>query len=271
MNQLHRYSMKIIYIGTNFSGWQKNSNGKTIQETIENALFLIGGKIFKFLLVAAGRTDTGVHSLGQIAHFDSDHEIDMDFFLVHLNSLLKIHPIYIDYIKKENNDFHARFSAKYRIYRYSLTVDRAAVFFNPHCLLIDKHLHSLKRLYHNNNILFDKSLLYDKIKELFSLFIGNHNFFNYSSNEYEGGRFFRTIDDIYFIEENNIFQVFIKSKSFLHHQIRLMVGAVLFSIKKEHTSNFIIESLSEKYNEKNSRLFLPMISSIGLCLYKVGY
>ena len=121
---MFNYLIKVEYDGTNFVGWQYQKNGISIQEKIEQVFRRILNK--KIKIVGAGRTDKGVHALNQCAHFKISTEIkDLKKFLNSVNFFLKKFLITIIEIKKKNLDFHARFSAKERIYEY-LIINRSS-------------------------------------------------------------------------------------------------------------------------------------------------
>ena len=109
----------IEYDGTDYVGWQKQKNGKSIQGEIENSLNKIFDKNIK--LFVAGRTDAGVHALGQVAHFEVDTKIEPKKIGLAINHYLgKENKIVIKKSSKENNKFHSRFSAIERIYEYKI-------------------------------------------------------------------------------------------------------------------------------------------------------
>ena len=112
-----RYQLFIEYVGTNFRGWQIQKKGATIQGLIQEKLTKLLKQ--KIILNGSGRTDTGVHAIEQSAHFDCKNEIkDLTKFLKSINFFLNDKGIAIKKIKKRNNKFHSRFSAKQRIYKY---------------------------------------------------------------------------------------------------------------------------------------------------------
>ena len=114
---MHRYQVLIEYVGTNFVGWQIQSNGKSIQKLIQTKLSKLLKE--KVSLVGSGRTDAGVHAIEQSAHFDCKKEIqNLDKFLKSVNHFVNNMNISITGIKKKKLNFHARFSAKQRIYKY---------------------------------------------------------------------------------------------------------------------------------------------------------
>jgi tRNA pseudouridine38-40 synthase len=114
---MHRYQILIEYVGTNFVGWQIQSKGKTIQKLIQTKLSKILKE--KILLIGSGRTDSGVHAIEQSAHFECKKKIqNLDKFLKSVNHFVNSMNVSIIKIKKRNRNFHARFSAKQRVYKY---------------------------------------------------------------------------------------------------------------------------------------------------------
>ena len=116
---MFRYQILIEYVGTSFSGWQIQKKGKTIQGLIQQKISKILKE--KIILIGSGRTDTGVHAIGQSAHFDCKSEIqNLNKFLKSINYFLNRDLITILKIKKRSSYFHSRFSAKMRIYKYMI-------------------------------------------------------------------------------------------------------------------------------------------------------
>ena len=114
---IFRYQILIEYVGTGFIGWQSQPKGKSVQKTIENSLKKILQE--KTSVVGQGRLDAGVHAISQSAHFDTKNKIlDINRFLKRLNFLVNRSFISILSIKKRNEKFHSRYSAKARIYKY---------------------------------------------------------------------------------------------------------------------------------------------------------
>jgi len=114
---MHRYQILIEYVGTNFIGWQIQSKGQSVQKLIQIKISKLLKE--KINLVGSGRTDSGVHAIGQSAHFDCKKKIEnLDKFLKSINYFLNIKLVSITSIKKKSLNFHARFSAKQRIYTY---------------------------------------------------------------------------------------------------------------------------------------------------------
>ena len=114
---MFRYQILIEYVGTNFRGWQVQKKGKTIQGLIQEKISKLLKE--KILLIGSGRTDTGVHAIEQSAHFDCKNQIkETDKFLKSVNHFLNKDGVTVLKIKKRNTNFHARFSARMRVYKY---------------------------------------------------------------------------------------------------------------------------------------------------------
>ena len=114
---MHRYKILIEYVGTDFIGWQIQSKGNSIQKFIQNTIKKLLKE--KIILIGSGRTDTGVHAIEQSAHFDCKNEIkNLRLFFKSINYFINKKNISILNITKKNFKFHARFSAKQRIYKY---------------------------------------------------------------------------------------------------------------------------------------------------------
>ena len=121
---MFRYQILIEYIGTNFRGWQIQKKGKTIQGLLQEKISKLLKE--KIILLGSGRTDTGVHAIEQSAHFDCKNQIkEYEKFLKSINHFLNKDGVTVLKIKKRNKNFHARFSARIRIYKYVI-VNRLA-------------------------------------------------------------------------------------------------------------------------------------------------
>ena len=158
---MQRYKLKIEYDGTLFVGWQFQKNGLSIQEVLQNAIFNFSKE--KVIVVGAGRTDSGVHALEQIAHFDLKKKIDKKKFLPGLNQNIGNRPITILKISKATKKFHSRFDAKKRTYKY-IIINRQS----PLALQKNKAWHIRKKL----NIL--------TMKKGAKLLLGTHDSVSYT-------------------------------------------------------------------------------------------
>ena len=136
---MQRYKIKIEYEGTPFVGWQFQKNGKSIQEVLQKAIFKFSRE--KVTVIGAGRTDSGVHALGQTAHFDLKKKISKTKILPAINQNIENNSVTVLKVNKINKKFHARHDAKKRTYRY-LIVNRQS----PLALQKNKAWHIRKKL-----------------------------------------------------------------------------------------------------------------------------
>jgi tRNA pseudouridine38-40 synthase len=204
------YQIIIEYNGKNFVGWQKQKNGSSVQQAIEKIL----NKILKekIILYGSGRTDAGVHAMGQSAHFISKTKINNKFlFLNSINFFLHKKRISILKINKKKMNFHARFSAKKREYKY-IIVNRNA----PLSLEFNKawHIKSILNL--------------DLMKKAAKLLEGNKDFSTFRSSSCNAKSPIKTLKKATVKKLGNKIIITFKSQSFLQQQVRSMVGCIKF-------------------------------------------
>ena len=247
-----RYKLTVEYIGTNFSGWQKQKNSYSVQEALEkSASKLLQQKID---LVVAGRTDAGVHAEGQVAHLDLKKafcsrkmQLGINF---HLLSEKFGRDISIKKVIKVGPTFNARFSAKKKLYQYLI--------FNS---------------YYRSAILQDKSwwvrkeIDFKKIKKASNYFLGNHNFSSFRAKGCQAKSPIRTIENIKIVKEKNLIKINILAKSFLYNQIRIMVGTLMEIGTTEKEPIEVVRILNLK-NRKYAGITAP---PEGLTLKKISY
>ena len=216
-----KYKITIEYDGSNYVGWQRQDNGISIQESIEKAIIQLTGE--KIIIFGAGRTDAGVHALGQVAHFDLKKNFNTDNIRDGLNQYLRPQPISVLKAEEVNDDFHSRFSAKSRTYQYNISNRRAP-------LTIDK----------NKSWAVFKNLDVNKMEFEAKHFLGNHNLDAFRSAHCQSKSAIKTIDSILIIKKNENIFIRVSAKSFLHSQVRIMVvtlveigkGKIIKSIKR---------------------------------------
>lgn len=197
--------MDIRYRGSAFNGWQIQPNGTTVQEALEKALStLLKGET---AVTGSGRTDTGVHAAQQIAHFESDQEIDPDQLTYKLNSLLS-KDISIRWIKPVKDDAHARFSADSRKYHY--------------------HLHQAKDPFKQGlSYYFQPALDVDKINEACEIIRGWQNFECFSRVHTEVNHFNCEIHEARWTQNGDVYLFEIRANRFLRGMVRAIVGTLL--------------------------------------------
>jgi len=246
---MHRYQVLIEYVGTNFIGWQIQPKGRSIQKLIQIKISNLLKQ--KINLIGSGRTDAGVHAIGQSAHFDCKKKIEnLDNFLKSLNYFLNNQLISIIKIKKRNLNFHARFSAKQRIYRY--------VIFNR----VSKPSIEKDRVWHIRKKL-DLKLMKRGAKKL----LGVHDFSTFRSSNCSAKSPIKTITSIKVKVIKNRIEIIFKSKSFLQQQIRSMVGC----LKYLGETKWDLKKFEKIFKSKKRILCAPPAPAHGLFLEKVIY
>ena len=246
---MHRYQILIEYEGTNFIGWQIQSKGKSIQKLIQNIISKILKE--KIVIFGSGRTDAGVHAIEQSAHFDTKILIkNLDKFLLSLNHFLNKKLISILSIKKKKLNFHARFSAKERIYKY-IIFNRLS---NP-SIERNRGWHIRKKL--------NLKLMQNGAKKL----LGTHDFSAYRSSSCSAKNPIRTMTLVRIKKVHNRIEIQFKSKSFLQQQIRSMVGCLKYLSEKKWNLN----KFEKVLKLKKRTLCAPPAPSHGLFLEKVIY
>ena len=246
---MHRYQILIEYEGTNFIGWQIQSKGKSIQKLIQNIISKILKE--KIIIFGSGRTDAGVHAIEQSAHFDTKILIkNLDKFLLSLNHFLNKKLISILSIKKKKLDFHARFSAKQRIYKY-IIFNRLS---NP-SIERNRGWHIRKKL--------NLKLMQNGAKKL----LGTHDFSAYRASSCSAKNPIRTMTLVRIKKVHNRIEIQFKSKSFLQQQIRSMVGCLKYLSEKKWNLN----KFEKVLKLKKRTLCAPPAPSHGLFLEKVIY
>ncbi len=246
---MHRYQILIEYIGTSFVGWQIQKRGNSIQKTIQSTLSKLLKQ--KIKLYGSGRTDAGVHALEQSAHFDVKNEIlNINKFIKSLNFFLNLKMISIINIKKRNQKFHARYSAKERSYLY-LIQNR------PSPSIINKD-----RVWH-----IKKKLDFDLIKKGSKKLIGNHDFSTFRASNCNAKSPIRTLNDIIVRQSKTQIKFKFKSKSFLKNQVRSMVGCLKFIGEKKWS----LKKFENVIKSKNRKNCAPPAPAHGLYLEKITY
>jgi tRNA pseudouridine38-40 synthase len=204
---MHRYKLTIEYDGAPFRGWQRQANGISVQEAIEAALERACGE--QRAVHAAGRTDAGVHARGQVAHVDLAREWRGDRLRDALNAHLKPAPVAIISAEKVLPSFEARFSAIARHYVYRILNRRA-----PPTLEREHVWHVARRL--------DASVMHEAAQCL----VGKHDFSTFRAAECQANSPLRTLDRLDVIPCGEIIEIRAAARSFLHTQVRSMVGSL---------------------------------------------
>ena len=246
---MFNYQIIIEYNGTNYIGWQKQKKGISIQQTIEKTLT----KIFKekITLYGSGRTDSGVHATGQSAHFINKNKINNKFsFLNSANFFLRGKKISILKINIKKINFHARFEAKKREYRYVI-INRIASL----SLEFDRAWH----IKNNLNV----SLM----KKAANLLKGTKNFTTFRSSSCNAKSPIKTLNEAKVKKSGNKIIIIFKSKSFLQQQVRSMVGC----LKYVGEEKWNLKKFKHIIKSKKRSNCAPPAPAHGLYLSKVSY
>ena len=244
-----RYQLLIEYVGTNFRGWQIQKKGSTIQGLIQDKLTRLLKE--KITLSGSGRTDTGVHAIEQSAHFDCKNKIlDFNKFLKSINFFLNDKGIAITKNKKRSNKFHARFSARQRIYKY-------VIFNQISPPVIDK-----KRGWHIRKLL-DLELMKKGAKKL----IGTKDYSTFRASSCHAKSPIRTIKLIKIKSSKNRIEIQFNSQSFLQQQVRSMVGCLKYLGEKKWN----LKTFDKVLKSKKRILCAPPAPPEGLFLAKIIY
>ena len=245
-----RWSCLCAYDGTEFAGWQKQPNGHAVQDKIEEALEKIFGSPVR--TIGSGRTDAGVHAIGQVFHFDAP-------WMHPLQSLLQAMRTYFPTgispleLKEETNDFHALLSARGKRYRYRLFLGWAM----PEA---DRFVYSLK----------EKKVNLAAMHKAAKYFIGEHDFSAFSVSRGEDEKLESKVRKVWKVEvlkEKEEVQVVVEGSGFLYKMVRSMVGALLdVGMGKLKTEEIEIFLKSKIRTER-----VVSAPAKGLCLEKVFY
>ena len=246
---MNRYQILIEYLGTNFKGWQIQKKTPTVQGTIQEKLSKLLKQ--KIILIGSGRTDAGVHAIEQSAHFECENKIsDKLKFIKSINHFLNDKDIAITKIKKRTSKFHARFSAKKRIYKY--------IIFNR----ISTPIIEKKKVWHVR-----KKLDLELIKKGTKKLIGTKDFSTFRAASCNAKTPIRTIDMIKIKKYKSIIEIEFKSQSFLQQQVRSMVGCLKYLGENKWT----LKKFDDVIKLKKRKFCAPPAPPEGLFLSRVIY
>ncbi len=205
---MQNYKITIEYDGSDFVGWQRQENGISVQQLIEESIEKLTGN--KIIISGAGRTDAGVHAKGQTASFELEKYLDTDTIRDGLNHYLRPHPIAILSTEIVASDFNARFSAKLRWYQYKVSNRRSP-------LTLDK----------NRAWCVHKDINIKKLIEQSKFFVGKHDLSAFRSINCQSKIPIKSINSIDIKKNKEEINFVISAKSFLHSQVRIMVGTLI--------------------------------------------
>ena len=241
------YRIILEYDGTNYVGWQRQENGLSIQQLVEEAIEKLTKQ--KIILFGAGRTDAGVHARGQVANFELQQYFDSDTIRDGINHYLRPQPISILSAEETDKDFNSRFSAKLRWYEYKIINRRSPI-----------------TLEQNKVWCVHKKIDTEKLIKQSQQFIGKFDLSAFRSINCQSKSPIKSINSIDINCNKDEINFLISAKSFLHSQVRIMVGTLV-----EIGLNKIEKSISEIIKSKRREHAGVTAPPEGLYLIKIDY
>lgn len=242
-----RVALGLEYDGTSFCGWQSQPEGCGLQDALEKALLVMAGHPLR--VSAAGRTDTGVHALIQVVHFDTDTERPESAWVRGVNAMLP-KSMRVLWAKQVSTEFHARFSACARRYHYLLINSPVA----------PAILHDKAGWFH---IPLDVALM----QRASSYLVGRHDFSAFRASECQAKSPVKEMHRADVQDRGNAIIFEFEADAFLHHQVRNMVGALVYIGKGKHPPEYITELLESRDRTQAP----PTFSPTGLYLTGIRY
>ena len=243
-----RYKLTLEYDGSGFVGWQRQDNGRSIQEAIETAILRFSGE--RVRVFGAGRTDAGVHARGQVAHFDLAKETDPETAANALNAHLRPDPIAVLAAEIVGDEFDARLSARMRAYEYRIVNRRAPLTVERgRAWLIARPL--------------DAGAMHEAARRL----LGKHDFSTFRASLCQAKSPVKTLDALDVARTGDEIRVQARARSFLHHQVRNMVGTLELVGAGKWTADDVAAALAACDRTRGG----PTAPADGLYLVEVGY
>ncbi len=243
-----RYRLTLEYDGRGFVGWQRQASGLSVQQALEEAVAAFCGE--RVTAVAAGRTDAGVHALAQVAHVDLARDFPPERVMGALNAHLRPHPVAVLEARRAGPGFHARFSATERRYLYRILNRRA-----PPALERGRVWHVIRPL--------DA----ERMQEAASLLVGRHDFTSFRDSQCQAASPLKTLRRLHVRRCGEIVEIHAAARSFLHHQVRNMVGTLVLVGGGRRPIAWVAEVLAARDRSRAG----PTAPAEGLYFAGVGY
>ncbi len=226
-------ALGIEYEGTQYCGWQKQSHSPSIQEPLEKALSFVANEVVE--VVCSGRTDTGVHALEQVVSFKTSAIRDKRSWLLGVNSRLP-GDIRVIWVQSQTENFHARFTAVARSYRYIIlnSMVPSAIFNNKVC-------------WHYNPL--DEQRMLNAAQCL----IGEHDFSSFRATGCQAKNPVRTIEYISLVRKDELLFLDIKANAFLYHMVRNIAGSLIAIGQGDYSKDWLIDTLEARDRNKAAK------------------
>ncbi|GAB4392989.1 MAG: tRNA pseudouridine(38-40) synthase TruA [Gammaproteobacteria bacterium] len=244
---IQRLALGIEYQGTNYYGWQSQPKQRTIQATIEQALSCIADNPIS--IIASGRTDAGVHAMGQVVHFDTAVSREIPVWVRGANHFLP-QDIRVRWACSVPSDFHARYSALSRTYCYYIYQSKVA-----------------SALLNNAVAWYPQSLDINLMQIAAQALIGEHDFSALRGRRCQAKSPIRTIKQLNITQQQNLIVIEITANAFLYHMVRKIVALLVGVASKKFPDNYVIQTLQSK----NPEFCSEMAPASGLYLMQVDY
>jgi tRNA pseudouridine38-40 synthase len=245
---MSRYKLTLEYDGGHFRGWQRQSEGASVQQALEDAVRSFCGESVQ--MVGAGRTDAGVHATGQVAHLDLARAVTPETLRNALNYHLRPHPVVVLQAAVAASEFHARFSARMRHYLYRIVNRRAPLSLEA------------RRAWHVPAPL-DAEVMHEAAQHL----VGRHDFTSFRSALCQAKSAVKTLDRLIVRRVGDRLEITAVARSFLHHQVRNMVG----TLKLVGEGRLPVESMAAVLATRDRAAAGPTAPACGLYLTRVDY
>jgi tRNA pseudouridine38-40 synthase len=242
-----RIALGVEYDGSPYFGWQSQADGHTVQDALQVALSGIADE--QISITAAGRTDTGVHALEQVVHFDTGVERPLSAWVRGVNALLP-KSIAVLWAHPVPEEFHARFSAQARSYRY---------------LLINRPVRSA--IQHGKVGWFHAPLDVEKMREAAQYLLGEHDFSAFRAAECQAKSPVKTLAQLDITRQGDMIIFELTAGAFLHHMVRNIVGCLVYVGKGKHPPQWMQQVLQSRERS----LAAPTFAPDGLYLRHITY
>ena len=242
-----RYALAVHYDGTFFNGWQIQNRGRTVQDEIEKGIKILTRENVR--VTASGRTDAGVHALGQVIHFDLEKEIDLKRLCAGLNGIFPA-DISVKNAYRVSSEFNSRFSAVKREYIYLIySAPLRSPFMRYRALWIDPYID------------------HTYIRDVLAYIVGEMDFASFCKKISAEKGTVRKIEYTDVTKKDDLISIKICANAFLHNMIRIIIGTVVTMYREGKDPSYIKEIIEEKNRERSGYTAPPH----GLYLNRVFY
>jgi len=248
MGNTYRYKITLEYLGSGYCGWQRQKDGLSLQQVVEEAIYAFSKE--PVLVSVAGRTDAGVHAYGQVAHFDLSVQLEPKRLMHSINHFCIGHTIGVVAAQLVDSEFNARFSVKSRHYVYKILNRKQVNIVNKGLVCWVKDI-------------LDVAAMQRASKYL----LGRHDFSSFRASECQAKSPMKTVDKIEIIKHGEFIEIHVSALSFLHHMVRNIVGSLVMVGKGRWSE----EKIKEVLEAKDRRAAGPTAPAEGLYFLRVDY